>query len=353
MFNPRQTFVRRVSAEEPEPAVIAEAADLLRRGRLVAFPTETVYGLGANALDEKAVRSIFEAKGRPVHNPIIVHVADALAAQLLALDWPASAVKLAQRFWPGSLTLVLRKQPMVPDVVSAGGPTVGLRVPAHPVALALLRAADIPIAAPSANRATQVSPTTAEHVLRGLAGRIDLLLDSGATTGGLESTVLDLTVDPPRLLRPGLVTVAQIEEVIGRIVVDEQQSQQSIGVPLRSPGLLERHYAPRANVVCAKVGDELIVRRLLAEVNQVGWLRLNEDVGHRELNPHSNAEEELGPRLQIIEMPADVNEYSTRLYAALHELDDAGVDTILVDLPPREDAWLAVHDRLRRASRSK
>ena len=349
MFNPQNTIVRRVSATQPEPALIAEAADLIRRGRLVAFPTETVYGLGANALDERAVNAIFAAKGRPPENPVIVHVADALAAQLLARDWPAKAAKLAERFWPGSLTLVLPKQPMVPDAVTAGGSTVGLRVPSHPVALALLHMADIPIAAPSANRSTQISPTTAEHVLRGLESRIDLLLDAGPTSGGLESTVLDLTVDPPRLLRPGLVTVAQIEEVVGPIAVDERLADVTSTKPLRSPGLLERHYAPRAKVVCAEVGEEEIVQRLLAEVNQVGWLRFCSNTGHPHPSPLPKGEGGFG-RLRIIEMPTEASEYAARLYAALHELDNAGVDLIVVDLPPQDDIWLAVHDRLRRAS---
>ncbi len=187
----------------PEPERIARAAEVLRRGGLVAFPTETVYGLGANALDPNAVAGIFHAKGRPANNPVIVHVAEARDVLRVVADWPEIAERLAQRFWPGPLTLVLPKRAGVPDVVTAGGPTVAVRVPAHPVALALLRAVGVPIAAPSANRSTQLSPTRAEHVQRGLDGLIDLILDGGPTTGGLESTVLDVTTTPPRLLRPG------------------------------------------------------------------------------------------------------------------------------------------------------
>ncbi len=349
MINPRETVVRRVSAQQPEPAIIAEAADLLRRGRLVAFPTETVYGLGANALDEKAVQSIFEAKGRPANNPIIVHVADALAAQMLAREWPAKAAILAERFWPGSLTLVLQKQPMVPDAVTAGGTTVGLRVPANPVALALLRMTDIPVAGPSANRSTQLSPTTAKHVLQGLDGRIDLLLDGGPTTGGLESTVIDLTVSPPRLLRPGLVSVVQIEAAIGPIEVGGQRVSTATGEPLRSPGQMERHYAPRAKVVCKREDDESIIGRILAEVNRTGWLRLNRP--GTVFDEVRTAGEPSDPQqLRIIQMPADAREYAARLYAAMHELDDAAVDCIVIDLPPEHDDWIAIHDRLRRAS---
>ena len=217
MFNPRTTTVRRIAHAHPEPAVIAEAAAILRRGGVVAFPTETVYGLGANAMDAAAVQSIFAAKGRPADNPVIVHVADTAAARRLAAHWPDIATLLAEKFWPGSLTLILPKRPEMPEVVTAGGSTVGIRVPAHPIALELLRVAEIPIAAPSANRSTQISPTTAAHVMQSLNGRIDLVLDGGPTTGGLESTVLDLTVDPPRILRPGLVTRQQLQAVIGNV----------------------------------------------------------------------------------------------------------------------------------------
>jgi L-threonylcarbamoyladenylate synthase len=340
MFNPRETIVRQVDAQAPDPGAIAEAADLLRRGKLVAFPTETVYGLGANALDENAVESIFAAKGRPPHNPVIVHVADALAAQLLAREWPERAAKLAERFWPGSLTLVVPKQPMVPDIVSAGNPTVGLRVPAHVVALALLRTADIPIAAPSANRSSEISPTTAEHVVHGLSRRIDMLLDAGPTSGGLESTVLDLTVDPPKLLRPGLVTVSEIEEVLGPIAAGVGRSAVPPTAPLKSPGMLQRHYAPRAKLICIEAGDVSALERAIESVNHVGWLRFGENSNLRE-KPE---------RLKIIDMARDVTQYSARLYAALHELDNVGVDLVIVELPPESPQWLAVHDRLRRAS---
>ncbi len=219
MSHSQHTVVRQVSAEHPQEAAIAEAAEVLRRGGLVALPTETVYGLGANALEAGAVQAIFAAKERPPRNPVIVHVADAEAARAWAAAWPERAGQLAERFWPGPLTLVLPKRPVVPDIVTAGGATVGLRVPAHRVALALLKAADVPIAAPSANRSSRVSPTTAAHVLADLEGRIDMILDAGPTSGGLESTVLDLTVEPPRVLRPGLVSVAQLEEVIGPVNV--------------------------------------------------------------------------------------------------------------------------------------
>ena len=341
MFNPRTTTVRRIALAHPEPAIIAEAAAILRRGGLVAFPTETVYGLGANALDAAAVQSIFAAKGRPANNPVIVHVADTAAALRLTAHWPDVATLLAEKFWPGSLTLILPKRPDVPAVVTAGGSTIGLRVPAHPIALELLRAAEIPIAAPSANRSTQISPTTAAHVMQSLDGRIDLVLDGGSTPGGLESTVLDLTTDPPRILRPGLVTRNQLQAVIGNVVVSDPSHSHSACDPMPSPGMLPVHYAPKAKLVCCAADNQSTLNQLLENKKRIGWLRLRASA--IESNRDSN-------NLKIIDMPEGAAAYSAQLYAALHELDDANVDCILVDLPPNDDTWLAVHDRLRRAA---
>ncbi|HEY0970121.1 MAG TPA: L-threonylcarbamoyladenylate synthase, partial [Gemmatimonadales bacterium] len=205
----------RVDPVSPGPQVLAHAASVLRRGGLVAFPTETVYGLGANALDSDAVARIYAAKGRPSFNPLIVHVADATAARTLATAWPEAAERLAAAFWPGPLTMVLPKQPRVTDLVTAGLPSVALRVPAHPVALALLRAAGIPIAAPSANRYTELSPTSAAHVERGLGDRVELILDAGPTRVGIESTVVDLTGERPVMLRPGIISADALAAVVG------------------------------------------------------------------------------------------------------------------------------------------
>jgi L-threonylcarbamoyladenylate synthase len=319
---------------------MAEAAAILRRGGLVAFPTETVYGLGANALDAAAVQSIFAAKGRPANNPVIVHVADAAAARQLVAHWPEVATRLAEKFWPGSLTLIVPKQLTVPDAVTAGGSTVGLRVPAHPVALSLLRAAQIPIAAPSANRSTEISPTIASHVLQGLNGRIDFLIDGGPTPGGLESTVLDLTTDPPRILRPGLVTIDQLQAVIGHVAVVDRAASASTD-PLRSPGMLARHYAPKAKLICVSENSVHTVQKLLNSYGQVGWLRLSGSEVEGSSVPNA---------IKIIEMPRDAAAYSARLYAALHEMNEIGVDCIIADSPPTGNDWLAIHDRLRRAS---
>jgi L-threonylcarbamoyladenylate synthase len=319
------------------PDVITRAAEVLRRGGLVAFPTETVYGLGANALDAAAVARIFEAKGRPANNPLIVHVGDAAEAQRVASAWPETATRLAERFWPGPLTLVLPKRPEVPDLVTAGGPTVAVRVPAHPVAMALLRAVGLPIAAPSANRSSELSPTRAEHVLRGLAGRIDLILDAGPTTGGIESTVLDLTTQPPRLLRPGLVGPADLEALIGPIErASHAKAAESAALP--SPGMLARHYAPRTPLECVEGDSSELVEQLLARGLRVGWMTGADILG----TPSSS--------LVCVPMPADPAGYAARLYAVLHQLDDASLDRIVVSLPPDAEEWAAVRDRLRRAA---
>lgn len=325
--------VLQVDPRSPDASAIAHAARILRSGGLVAFPTETVYGLGANALDPQTVAKIFTAKGRPATNPIIVHVAELADAKKLAAAWPDLAETLAAHFWPGPLTLVLPKRANVPDLVTAGGATVALRMPAHPVALALLRACGLPLAAPSANRSTELSPTLAEHVLRNLSDKIDLLLDAGPTTGGLESTVLDLTATPPRLLRPGLVTRAQLETLIGPI--DGAAAPDGAEQPLRSPGQMPRHYAPRTPLAVVEDSRQR-VEELCRQGLRIGWL--------------TYYEEETPPAVLRILLAADAVSYAAQMYAALHRLDDAGLDRIVVETPPAGADWLAVHDRLRRAS---
>jgi L-threonylcarbamoyladenylate synthase len=314
-------------------AAIEQAANILRRGGLVAFPTETVYGLGANALDAAAVARIFEAKGRPATNPIIVHIANASQVPQVATAWPAIAAKLAERFWPGPLTLVLPKHANVPDIVTAGGPTVAVRVPVHPIAHALLEAVQLPIAAPSANRSSEISPTTAEHVRKALDGRIDMILDGGPCPGGLESTVLDVTTDPPRLLRPGLVTPEQIESVIGPI---QRAARVDATRPLASPGLLDRHYAPQARLELADDDGRARVIELARSDESIGWLTWPD------VPPV--------PDVTRIDLPREPVGYAAGLYAALHALDAAGVQRIVVAKPPESDNWLAIRDRLRRAS---
>lgn len=299
---------------------IRRAAELLRAGRLVAFPTETVYGLGANALDPDAVARIFAAKGRPATNPLIVHVADATQVSAVVAEWPDRARRLAESFWPGPLTIVVPKAATVPEVVTGGGPTVAVRCPAHPVAALLLREVALPLAAPSANRSGELSPTTAVHVAVGLSGRIDLILDGGPCPGGLESTVVDATGPVVRLLRPGLVSVAQLEAVVGPLTT---ASIPPTGA-LPSPGLLTRHYAPRTKLECA---ESVAEADFLANVYETAGLKVVR------WNPSGT--------------PAAV---AARLYAELHSLDATGADRILAALPPDTDEWRAIRDRLTRAA---
>ena len=320
-------------------AAIREAAAVLRTGRLVAFPTETVYGLGARADRSEAVRGIFAAKGRPSGNPLIVHVADRDAARSLAAEWPEVADALAAAFWPGPLTLVVRcAAGAVVDEVTAGGAEVGLRVPAHPVALALLREAGVPVAAPSANRSTTISPTTAEHVRKTLDGAIDVVLDAGPTGFGIESTIVDVSRTPMRLLRHGAISL----EVIARFgeVVDATVSAVEVATRADAPGMHAKHYAPRARTRLVPAGEV----RGAVEVEAASGAR----VGVIERGCVTAGG--VVPEGLDVELAADPEGYARELYAALHRLDDAGCDVIVIAEVPEGAAWTAVRDRLRRAT---
>jgi L-threonylcarbamoyladenylate synthase len=290
---------------------LEQAAALIRAGKLVAFPTETVYGLGANALDAAAVARIFDAKRRPRTSPLIVHVDSVEMARGLASEWPDAAEQLACRYWPGPLTLVVPKHASIPDIVTAGLPTVGLRMPAHALALELIRSAGVPIAAPSANRFTELSPTLAGHVPEGLA---DYVVDGGPARVGIESTVLSL-VGAPTLLRPGVIPLTEIEAVIGPVL--------SAGDPAEgahaSPGMHRRHYRPVTPLY-------LVERGAGPPAGCGAWLRIGR------------------------EMPADPAEYAAVLYETLHRLDAEGVGGIAVERPPDTPEWAGVLDRLRRAA---
>lgn len=312
--------VRVLAANE---SAIAEAIEILRRGGLVAIPTETVYGLAAHALDAAAVARIYEAKGRPANNPLIVHVASLEQARSLSSAWPDEAEALAARFWPGPLTIVVPRASTVPDIVTAGGSTVAVRVPSHPVARALADA--LPLAAPSANRSNMISPTTAEHVAKGLGDRVDLILDAGPTTAGIESTVVHAT--ERRLLRPGTITVAELESVMGPLAPLAHGGHDAI---LPSPGMTARHYAPRAPLEVVE-DDVSRVGELRARGVVVAWIGFDASAD--------------------VVMPRDAAAYASRLYAALHAVDGT-VDRIVVAAVPPDAAWLGVRDRLSRASRS-
>lgn len=343
-MNREQPIATRVSAIDPvspDAAVIDEAAQLLRDGRLVAFPTETVYGLGTNALDETAVLRIFAAKERDPNDPLIVHIADPADLSLVAREAPPVAHQLAERFWPGGLTLVLRRHPRIAAPVSAGRDTVAIRVPAHPVAQALIRETGIPIAAPSANRFMRTSATTAEHVLDDLHGRIDMVLDGGPATAGIESTVLAIDGDHLTLLRPGAIAVETIEQTLGREVARPKATPQDPS----SPGLLERHYAPTATLVYlpeTPVDDVIAAAREAHAAGQrTGLLLANAD------GPDLEREGLLVERLGAA---TDLDVVASRLFAALRALDAAGAEVIYARGFARHGAGLAIHDRLRRAS---
>ncbi len=324
-----------MSAPAPDPALIARAADVLRAGGLVAFPTETVYGLGAAAEQPEAVRRIFEAKGRPADHPVIVHVGGPADIDAWARDVPEGARRLAQDFWPGPLTLVLARSARAHDLVTGGQASVGLRCPSHAWACALLAAFGGGIAAPSANSFGRISPTTAAHVRADLgqkpAGRVDLILDGGACPIGIESTIVDFSHGAPRLLRPGSITRAQLQSVLGEPVPDAGRDAP------RASGRLESHYAPRTPLELVSATE------LPARINALRGQPL------AVLAP-ATALLDAGPDVVLrLIAPGTSEAYAQRLYALLHQLDAAGAARILVVRPPEGPDWEAVHDRLRRA----
>ncbi|MEX2534696.1 MAG: L-threonylcarbamoyladenylate synthase [Trueperaceae bacterium] len=306
---------------------LSRAADILRRGELVCFPTETVYGLGADASNPKAVRRIFRAKGRPANHPLIVHLPGLPHLHRWAIDVPESALTLGRLFWPGPLTLVLRRGPRVPLEVTGGQETVAVRVPGHPVALRLLAEFGGALAAPSANRFGRLSPTLPQHAADELGGEVALVLDGGPSEVGVESTILDLSGGPPRLLRPGAVSRERLAEVLAC----DLSSNGSEMAP-RVPGTLPSHYAPNSPV-------ELLRAAKLSA-------RLSGERSFSVLSRRPAPAEFEGKWLQL---PDEPEGYARRLYAALRELDQIG-SPIIIDAPPREPAWEAVNDRLLRAS---
>ncbi len=316
----------------PTDESIARAAAILKAGDVVAFPTETVYGLGADASNPDAVRKIFKLKGRPADHPVIVHILGAGHIDQYARDIPDVARALAQRFWPGPLTLVLRRAAGVPDVVTGGQDTVGLRAPSHPVARTLLEAFGGGIAAPSANKFGRISPTLAAHVAADFGNQAPLILDGEAATIGIESTIIDLSGDSPRLLRPGAITAAQLEETLGVPL-----GKADADAP-RASGTLPKHYAPKAAV------------RLVNRVEMIEALSSNRGRRVAVLALEVNV-----PRLAqnlVRVVPAVAAQYAHELYANLRALDATGADLILVEQPPRTAAWAAVNDRLARATHS-
>ncbi len=343
------TRILAIDPLQPEPEPVAAAAAVIRAGHLVAFPTETVYGLGANALDAVAIDRIFAAKQRPFSDPLIIHLASAETLDRVAVDIPAAAWSLAERFWPGPLTLILKRAPLIPANVSAGLATVAVRVPAHPVAHALLERSRVPIAAPSANLFSRPSPTLAKHVLEDLDGRIDLILDGGATTIGLESTVLDLTRDPPELLRLGGVSFESLHRLLPN--VREPRAPRIIGreTPASAPGGLLKHYAPRMPVAILRGPVSVAAPAMHRTVNLLrghglcpGLLVPDEEVPlYADLRTHLLA---LGPG-------SDVEQIATALFARLRDIEQSGADVLLIrDVLPKSGLGAAISDRLFRAA---
>jgi L-threonylcarbamoyladenylate synthase len=316
---------------------VRRGAEVIRAGGLVAFPTETVYGLGADAMSAAAVARIFEAKERPRGNPLIVHLASAAALETVAAVVPPLALDAAARFWPGPLTLVLPRAATVPLITTGGLETVAVRVPAHPVARALIASCGRPIAAPSANRSGRPSPTRAEHAREDLDGRVELILDGGPTPVGVESTVLDLTTDPPMLLRPGGVTLEELQDCLGDVGTLQADDHSAAG---RSPGLRYRHYAPRAQVIIIEAGTgERVVGAWIGAGRPVALMTQRQIRLER-------------PGLTVKTMPGDLGAYARDLFAVLRELDATGVEGIFVEAVPREGLGLTIMDRLRRAASS-
>ncbi|HEY5345554.1 MAG TPA: L-threonylcarbamoyladenylate synthase [Verrucomicrobiae bacterium] len=319
---------------------VRRAAELLRAGEVVALPTETVYGLAANALDEKAVAKIFQIKGRPANNPIIVHVAGNEMARDCVKDFSELAEKFSKAFWPGPLTLVLPRAGKISDAVTAGGETVGVRWPSHPFMQAVIRECGFPLAAPSANLSNQISPTNAEHVRAQLDGKISLIVDGGQSQVGIESTVLDLSVNPPRVLRPGMIHAESLAAVGGEVQSPKSKVQSS-DTALRSPGLLAKHYSPKAKLVILDWCDDAGLRSQLSTFNfQLSTVHV---IAHTKIPAG-----EIFADVSV--MPHDAAAFARALYAELHRCDAAGAQLIVVEALPDAPEWSGIADRLKRAA---
>lgn len=344
-----RTRILKVHPERLDSAALQTAAELIRAGKLVAFPTETVYGLGANALDAEAVRAIFRAKGRPASDPLIVHIADFGQLSQVASEIPPLANELARHFWPGPLTFVLQKSRLVPSEVTAGGEKVAVRWPSHPIAQELIRLSGVPIAAPSANLFGHTSPTTAQHVYADLHGRIDLILDGGPAWIGLESTVLDLTTSPPLILRPGGIPLETLRPFVPQVTLSLRYHPESEAA--ESPGQMLRHYAPRALLLLFEGEGESLISAMqniateyLRQGRRVGLLTVDEE--QEALSLPGCEVLSLGPR-------HDLPTIGRNLFAALRQLEEKGVEIILARTFPRHELGLTIWDRLYRAAQGR
>ncbi len=342
------TRIVRLDPGNPDIAAIRRAAAIIRGGGLVAFPTETVYGLGADGLRGDAVEKIFTAKGRPQDNPLILHVAAPEDARRVAVEVPQLAQRLMARFWPGPLTLVLRKRPEVPAVVSAGLPSVGVRMPDNTIALTLIAESGVPIAAPSANVSGRPSPTLAEHVIADLAGRIEMVLDGGPTTVGVESTVLDTTSSPPRVLRPGGITIEELREVLGEVAVASVDAAARATGPVPSPGMKYTHYAPKTPVVLVEGEPGTVARRILDEI--AARHAAGERVGVMCSQETEDLYRGVADVVRVAGSRRDLSTVAASLFATLRLFDTGGVDVAFAEGFDQAGLGFAIMNRLRRAS---
>lgn len=328
------------------------AAEVLKSGGLVAFPTETVYGLGANALDTKAVESIYKAKGRPADNPLIVHIAEIKALEDLVRTIPAAAPRLMETYWPGPLTLVMPKSDKVPSIITAGLDTVAIRMPSHPIAMALIKKAGVPVAAPSANSSGRPSPTLAKHVIEDLSGKVDIIIDGGSAKVGLESTVLDIISEPPMILRPGGITQEELQQFLGSVITDPALSaEHTATTPPRSPGLKYRHYAPKAALLLVQGQLDHVVSEIgrraelyIKEGTVIGILATNETTGLYEPSLYTSC--------RVISLGSRLNPESlaSNLFRCLREFDEKAVEVILAETPEIDGIGMAVMNRLVKAA---
>lgn len=349
-----QTEIIKIDGSVPDwDKQLEHAADVLKAGGLVAFPTETVYGLGANALDENAVKGIYKAKGRPSDNPLIVHIAETGILRTLTGSIPAVASKLTEAFWPGPLTLIFPKSDRIPAIITAGLDTVAIRMPSHPVALELIRKSGVPIAAPSANSSGRPSPTLARHVVEDLSGKVDIILDGGNAMVGLESTVLDITTDPPVILRPGGITEEQLRVVLGEVRTDPAilSGRVSSSAPPRSPGMKYRHYAPKAALLLVQGKSDSVV----SEICRRASLYINEGTSVGILAT-DETKAQYAPSLQLscrilsLGSRRRPESMAANLFRCLREFDEKTVEFILAEMPESDGIGQAITNRLMKAA---
>jgi len=333
----QETLIVKVDPANPEKETIAKATDILKNGGIVAFPTETVYGLGADALNPKAIEKVFLAKGRPADNPMIVHISRLSQLAIVAEDITSKARDLIENFWPGPLTIIFKKTSKVPDIVTGGLNTVAVRMPADKVALELIKSFGGPIAAPSANISGRPSGTTGAHISQDFGGKIDMILDSGPVAVGVESTVLDITTIPPAILRPGAVTADQLESVIGKVIRSKNKQ-----ILKRSPGTRYRHYSPKAGIILVEEKNIDRIDQLIKE-----YLQKDKKVG---LVTHHSRFHKYAENIIIKLMSQDLKEYARQMFAVIRELDNEGVDEIIVEEVEEKGIGIAIMDRLRRAA---